>query len=95
MPEIAESELMNGPFISFSFLGGKCPSTFADNTPPVARAVHFLRLHLVGKTIKSATAVEDGNVFGKVGTTGPEFAAAMTGKKVGCFVALGTVNMKG
>ncbi|KAM7224204.1 hypothetical protein V8F06_000677 [Rhypophila decipiens] len=48
----------------------------------IARAVHFLRLHLVGKTIKSAIAVDDANVFGKVGTSGPEFAAAMTGKKV-------------
>ncbi|KAK4219980.1 hypothetical protein QBC37DRAFT_75331 [Rhypophila decipiens] len=48
----------------------------------IARAVHFLRLHLVGKTIKSAIAVDDANVFGKVGTSGPEFAVAMTGKKV-------------
>ncbi|KAM7207447.1 hypothetical protein V8F20_002133 [Naviculisporaceae sp. PSN 640] len=48
----------------------------------IARAVHFLRLHLVGKTIKTATAIEDANVFGKVGTSGPEFAAAMKGKKV-------------
>jgi len=44
--------------------------------------VHFLRLHLVGKTIKTAKAIEDASVFGKVGTTGPEVAAALTGKKV-------------
>ncbi|KAK3316159.1 hypothetical protein B0H66DRAFT_560579 [Apodospora peruviana] len=48
----------------------------------IARAVHFFRVYLVGKTIKHATAIEDANVFGKAGTTGPEFAAAMTGKKV-------------
>ncbi|KAK3682601.1 hypothetical protein B0T22DRAFT_289678 [Podospora appendiculata] len=48
----------------------------------IARIVHFLRIHLVGKTIKNATAIEDANVFGKVGTTGPEVAAALSGKKV-------------
>ncbi|KAL2255967.1 hypothetical protein VTK26DRAFT_2410 [Humicola hyalothermophila] len=48
----------------------------------VARIVHYLRLHLVGKTIKSAKAIEDNNVFGKAGTTGSEVAAALTGKKV-------------
>lgn len=44
--------------------------------------MHFLRLHLVGKTIKTVKAIEDASVFGKVGTTGPEVAAALTGKKV-------------
>ncbi|KAL1859601.1 hypothetical protein VTK73DRAFT_7535 [Phialemonium thermophilum] len=48
----------------------------------VARIVHFLRLHLVGKTIKKVNAIDDNNVFGKAGTTGQEFAAALTGKKV-------------
>ncbi|KAI0129461.1 Formamidopyrimidine-DNA glycosylase N-terminal domain-containing protein [Xylariales sp. AK1849] len=48
----------------------------------VARITHFLRLHLVGKTIKKATAPDDTNVFGKVGTSGPEFQKAVTGKKV-------------
>jgi len=37
---------------------------------------------LVGKTIKKANAVDDNNVFGKVGTTGAAVAAALTGKKV-------------
>lgn len=44
--------------------------------------MHFLRLHLVGKTVKTANAIEDTNVFGKVGTTGPAVAAALTGRKV-------------
>jgi len=48
----------------------------------VARVVHFLRLHLVGKTIKKVDAPEDAIIFGKVGTTGPEVVAALTGKKV-------------
>ncbi|KAL2017152.1 hypothetical protein VTK56DRAFT_2521 [Thermocarpiscus australiensis] len=48
----------------------------------VARIVHYLRRHLVGKTIKTAEAIEDNNVFGKAGTTGPDVAAALTGKKV-------------
>lgn len=48
----------------------------------IARIVHFLRAHLVGKTIKTATAIDDANVFGKVGTTGDEVAKALKGKKV-------------
>jgi formamidopyrimidine-DNA glycosylase len=48
----------------------------------VARIVHYLRQHLVGKTIKHAAAIDDTNVFGKVGTTGADVAAALTGKKV-------------
>ncbi|GAB0131712.1 hypothetical protein EsDP_00000173 [Epichloe bromicola] len=48
----------------------------------VARIVHFLRLHLVGKKIKDASAIDDGNVFGKVGTTGAAVEAALKGKKV-------------
>ncbi|KAM3522023.1 hypothetical protein NHJ13051_005905 [Beauveria bassiana] len=48
----------------------------------IARAVHFLRIHLVGKRIASAEAIDDANVFGKVGTTGAAVAAALTGKKV-------------
>ncbi|KAL2264769.1 hypothetical protein VTJ83DRAFT_7279 [Remersonia thermophila] len=48
----------------------------------IARVVHFLRLHLVGKTIKHVEAIDDASVFGKVGTTGAKVAAALTGKKV-------------
>ncbi|KAK4194660.1 Formamidopyrimidine-DNA glycosylase N-terminal domain-containing protein [Triangularia verruculosa] len=48
----------------------------------IARIVHFLRLHLVGKTIATASAIDDANVFGKVGTTGAQVATALTGRKV-------------
>ncbi|KAI2628862.1 Formamidopyrimidine-DNA glycosylase N-terminal domain-containing protein [Hypoxylon sp. NC1633] len=48
----------------------------------VARVVHFLRQHLVGKTIGKAVAPDDSNVFGKVGTSGPAFEKALAGKKV-------------
>ncbi|KAG8423821.1 hypothetical protein J3458_000676 [Metarhizium acridum] len=48
----------------------------------VARIVHFLRLHLVGKKIASASAIDDSNVFGKVGTSGAEVEAALKGKQV-------------
>ncbi|KAK0640929.1 Formamidopyrimidine-DNA glycosylase N-terminal domain-containing protein [Cercophora newfieldiana] len=48
----------------------------------IARIVHFLREHLVGKMVKNATAIEDANVFGKVGTTGSEVAKALKGRKV-------------
>ncbi|KAH6894271.1 Formamidopyrimidine-DNA glycosylase N-terminal domain-containing protein [Thelonectria olida] len=48
----------------------------------VARIVHFLRLHVVGKRIASASAIDDKNVFGKVGTSGAEVEAALKGKKI-------------
>lgn len=48
----------------------------------MARIVHFLRLHLVGKTISSVTAVDDGIVFGKVGTSGSAVESALRGKRV-------------
>ncbi|KAI1095712.1 Formamidopyrimidine-DNA glycosylase N-terminal domain-containing protein [Rostrohypoxylon terebratum] len=48
----------------------------------VARVVHFLRQHLVGKTIKRVLAPDDNSIFGKVGTSGPAFEKALTGKKV-------------
>ncbi|KAI1632688.1 putative formamidopyrimidine-DNA glycosylase [Biscogniauxia mediterranea] len=48
----------------------------------VARVVHFLRLHLVGKTITKVLAPDDANVFGKVGTSGSAFERALTGKRV-------------
>jgi formamidopyrimidine-DNA glycosylase len=44
--------------------------------------VHYIRKSLVGKTIKVVNAPDDSNVFGKVGTSGPEFQKAMVGKKV-------------
>jgi len=48
----------------------------------VARIVHHLRKSLVGKTLKSVTALNDEIVFGKVGTSGAEIEKALTGKKV-------------
>ncbi|ESZ90149.1 putative formamidopyrimidine-DNA glycosylase [Sclerotinia borealis F-4128] len=48
----------------------------------VARAVHFIRKSLVGKTISVVKAQDDTNVFGKVGTSAAEFQKALTGKKV-------------
>ena len=48
----------------------------------VARIVHFLRLHLVGKKIANASAIDDANVFGKVGTSGAAVEAALKGRKV-------------
>lgn len=44
--------------------------------------VHYLRKHLVGKTLAAVKAQEDNNVFGKAATTAAEFQKAMTGKKV-------------
>ncbi|KAI1473246.1 Formamidopyrimidine-DNA glycosylase N-terminal domain-containing protein [Daldinia caldariorum] len=48
----------------------------------VARVVHFLRIHLAGKTIAKVVAPDDASIFGKVGTSGPAFEKALAGKKV-------------
>ena len=51
----------------------------------VARVVHFIRKHLVGRTIASCIATDDANVYGKNkegATTGAEFEKHMTGNKV-------------
>ncbi|POS79780.1 formamidopyrimidine-DNA glycosylase, partial [Diaporthe helianthi] len=48
----------------------------------VARCVHFLRQHLVGKRISKVTALDDGNVFGKAGTSGSAFEKALKGRTV-------------
>ncbi|KAL8808633.1 MAG: hypothetical protein Q9223_003957 [Gallowayella weberi] len=48
----------------------------------VARIVHYLHKHLVGKTLAVVKAQHDENVFGKVGTSAAEFEKALTGKRV-------------
>ncbi|KAG9788825.1 hypothetical protein KCU88_g1742, partial [Aureobasidium melanogenum] len=48
----------------------------------VARTVHYIRKHLVGKTLAKVVATDDNNVYGKAGTSATEFEKAMTGKKV-------------
>ena len=48
----------------------------------VARIVHYIRKHLVGKTLAKVIAIDDSSVYGKVGTSGAEFQKALTGKSV-------------
>lgn len=48
----------------------------------VARIVHFIRQHLVGKTLSKVQAQHDDIVYGKVGTSAAEFQKAMQGKKI-------------
>lgn len=48
----------------------------------IARLVHHLRKHLVGKTVSSVKVQEDNIVYGKAGTTAAEFQKAITGKRV-------------
>lgn len=48
----------------------------------VARIVHFIHKHLVGKTLAIVKAQHDEIVFGKVGTSAAEFEKSLTGKKV-------------
>lgn len=55
---------------------------YANGIIPVARLVHFLRHHLVGKKIAKVVAPDDANIFGKVGCSGPAFEKALKGRKV-------------
>jgi formamidopyrimidine-DNA glycosylase len=48
----------------------------------VARIVHYIRTHLIGKTLSSVQALDDTSVFGKAGTTAAAFQSALTGKKI-------------
>lgn len=50
--------------------------------------MHFLRQHLVGKRISKIQAVDDNNVFGKVGTTGSAFEKALKGRTVSKLTAM-------
>lgn len=74
MPEIAEG-------IHYAFVVVYLLDAILMNDL-VARIVHFLRLHLVDKKIASASAIDDNNVFGKVGTTGAAVEDALKGRKV-------------
>ncbi|KAI9808637.1 MAG: hypothetical protein M1825_003788 [Sarcosagium campestre] len=48
----------------------------------VARVVHYLKKHIVGKTISNVQVQDDDIVYGKVGTTAAQFKKAVSGKKV-------------
>lgn len=48
----------------------------------VARIVHYIRKHLVGQTLAKVVAVDDANVYGKVGTSGAAFQKALDGRQV-------------
>ncbi len=58
------------------------PILLALTPVKVSRIVHFLRLHLVGKKISKVRAPDDAVIFGKAGTTGPAFEAALKGNTV-------------
>ena len=48
----------------------------------VARIVHYIRKHLIGKTLAVVKAQHDDNVYGKVGTTAAAVEEALMGKKI-------------
>lgn len=48
----------------------------------IHRIVHFIRQHLVGKTLSKVSTQNDDIIYGKVGTSAAEFQKAMEGKKV-------------
>ena len=48
----------------------------------VARIVHYIRKHLVGKTLSKVIAVDDANVYGKVGTSGAELQKRLSGRRI-------------
>lgn len=48
----------------------------------IHRIVHFIRQHLVGKTLRKVTAQHDDIIYGKVGTSAAEFQKHMEGKSI-------------
>ncbi|KAK3698473.1 hypothetical protein LTR37_016944 [Vermiconidia calcicola] len=48
----------------------------------VARIVHYLRKHLLNRTVKTCQAFEDDIIYGKVGTSASAFSKATEGRKV-------------
>ncbi|KAF2761789.1 hypothetical protein EJ05DRAFT_472754 [Pseudovirgaria hyperparasitica] len=48
----------------------------------IARVVHYLKKHALGKTIAKVQVQEDDIIYGKVGTSASAFQKAMTGKKI-------------
>ncbi|KAF2691048.1 putative formamidopyrimidine-DNA glycosylase [Lentithecium fluviatile CBS 122367] len=48
----------------------------------IARIVHYLKKHAVGRTVSAVKTQEDAIVYGKVGTSASEFEKAMTGRKI-------------
>ncbi|KAL4933889.1 putative formamidopyrimidine-DNA glycosylase [Aspergillus undulatus] len=48
----------------------------------IHRIVHFIRQHLVGKTLTKVSTQHDDIIYGKVGTSAAEFQKAMEGKKI-------------
>ncbi|KAF2862845.1 S13-like H2TH domain-containing protein, partial [Piedraia hortae CBS 480.64] len=48
----------------------------------IARLVHFIRKHLVGRTIAKCRAYPDDIVYGKVGCSADAFERAVTGRRV-------------
>jgi hypothetical protein len=79
MPEIAEGKSR----LTLTTVATKLANIFIS----VARLVQFLRQHLVGKTIARVQALDDNNVFGKVGCSGPAFEKALKGRTVSCWTA--------
>ena len=57
-------------------------NNITDVSRLVARIVHYLQKHFVGRTLATVKAQHDENVFGKVGTSAAEFEKALRGKKV-------------
>lgn len=66
------------------------PSTISHSTKPltasqigeVGRIVHYIRKHLLNRTIKTCSAFDDEIVYGKVGTSASAFSKALEGRRV-------------
>ncbi|KAB8072122.1 DNA glycosylase/AP lyase [Aspergillus leporis] len=48
----------------------------------ISRIVHFIRQHLVGKTLSKVSTQNDDLIYGKAGTSAAEFQKVMEGKKI-------------
>jgi len=67
-------------FVPFEYLPNSLLTLFQIGE--VARIVHYLKKHLVGRTIARVQAENDEIVYGKAGTSAAAFEQAMKGKTV-------------
>lgn len=73
MPEIGEGkQIISSNLISLTL----------QLTKLVARIVHFIQKHLVGRTLAVVKAQHDEKVFGAVGTSATEIEKKLIGKNV-------------
>lgn len=69
-------------YVHYIFLCASLVAHSFSQIGEVARVVHFLRKHAVGRSIRNVLVQDDPIVYGKVGTSADAFQSAMKGRKI-------------